>query len=77
MRALQKSLRLRLKMQGLTSRAFIHQSYINDKRITTLVSNKRLEYLGDAVLELAVTEYLYCKYPDEREGMLTKLRACS
>lgn len=54
--------------------AFTHRSYVNEHKKTARVHNERLEFLGDAVLELAVTEYLYNTY-DEPEGILTNWRS--
>lgn len=55
--------------------AFTHRSYLNEHRGVNLKHNERLEFLGDAVLELVITEYLFQKYPDEPEGMLTAYRS--
>lgn len=54
--------------------AFTHRSYVNEHKKTVHVHNERLEFLGDAVLELAVTEYLYANY-EEPEGILTNWRS--
>ena len=54
--------------------AFTHRSYINEHRKTTQEHNERLEFLGDAVLELIVTEYLYANFSDP-EGILTNWRS--
>ncbi len=54
--------------------AFTHRSYVNEHKKTVRVHNERMEFLGDAVLELAVTEYLYATY-DEQEGILTNWRS--
>lgn len=54
--------------------AFTHRSYLNEHKKTVKEHNERLEFLGDAVLELVVTEYLYCTY-DEPEGILTNWRS--
>ncbi|MEK7513546.1 MAG: ribonuclease III [Patescibacteria group bacterium] len=54
--------------------ALTHRSAVNETKGNT-VSNERLEFLGDAVLELIVSDYLYQHYPDKPEGELTKLRA--
>ncbi|HSH56012.1 MAG TPA: ribonuclease III [Candidatus Limnocylindrales bacterium] len=54
--------------------AFTHRSYVNEHKKTVSVHNERLEFLGDAVLELVVTEYLYTNY-DEPEGTLTNWRS--
>lgn len=54
--------------------AFTHRSYVNEHRKTAKEHNERLEFLGDAVLELVVTEFLYSNYPDP-EGILTNWRS--
>lgn len=54
--------------------AFTHRSYLNEHRKSTKEHNERLEFLGDAVLELVVTEYLYAEF-DEPEGVLTNWRS--
>jgi ribonuclease-3 len=55
--------------------AFVHKSYLNEHRKLKNDHNERLEFLGDAVLELIVTEHLYKKYPKEGEGVLTNWRS--
>jgi len=55
--------------------AFVHRSYLNESSDQDLENNERLEFLGDAVLELVVTEFLYNKYTDKPEGELTALRS--
>lgn len=55
--------------------AFTHRSYINETRERGLDHNERLEFLGDAVVELSVTDFLYKKYPKSNEGDLTSYRA--
>ncbi len=59
---------------GLLIIAFTHRSYLNEHRKTVFEHNERLEFLGDAVLELAVTEYLFINYRDP-EGVLTNWRS--
>jgi ribonuclease-3 len=59
----------------LLRQALIHSSYSNEHRMDKLYNNERLEFLGDAVLEVISSEYLYHKYPDYPEGKLTRLRA--
>jgi ribonuclease-3 len=54
--------------------AFTHRSYVNEHKKSVSEHNERLEFLGDAVLELVVTDYLYMKY-DEPEGILTNWRS--
>jgi len=63
------------KNKELLRRAFTHRSYLNENRGAESSHNERLEFLGDAVLELMVTEYLFEKYPDSNEGDLTAYRA--
>jgi ribonuclease-3 len=60
---------------NLLREAFTHRSYLNEHRGTGMRHNERLEFLGDAVLELVMTEYLFAKYPDEPEGKLTAYRS--
>ena len=55
--------------------AFTHSSYANDHRDEQIRNLERLEFLGDAVLEVTVSEYLYHKYPNYPEGQLTRMRA--
>ena len=59
----------------LIESAFTHRSYINENRTPGREHNERLEFLGDAVLELVVTEFLYAMYPNKTEGDLTAYRA--
>ena len=59
----------------LLKQAFTHSSYVNEQRRKPYEDNERLEFLGDAVLELTVSKFLYLKYPMMSEGELTKLRA--
>ncbi len=63
------------KNKELLKQAFIHRSYINENPGSNLSHNERLEFLGDAVLELVVTDYLYRKYPLLNEGELTAIRS--
>ncbi|HLR66113.1 ribonuclease III [Virgibacillus alimentarius] len=59
----------------LLKQAFTHSSYVNEHREDTFSDNERLEFLGDAVLELSVSQYLYKKHIHMPEGEMTKLRA--
>ncbi len=63
------------KDKALLKQAFVHRSYINENRTLGLEHNERLEFLGDAVLELAITNYLYKRFPEYNEGELTSLRS--
>ena len=66
---------VKFKDKNLLRQAFIHRSYLNENPSLGLEQNERLEFLGDAALELAITEYLYKKYPKKTEGEMTALRA--
>lgn len=68
------SLGITVNDEHLIQNAFVHRSYLNESKEFEN-SNERLEYLGDAVLELATSHYLYNTYPDFQEGMLTNMRA--
>lgn len=59
----------------ILTQAFIHRSYINENPKSGLEHNERLEFLGDAVIELIVTDYLYRTYPTHHEGDLTAYRS--
>ncbi len=72
---LEKKLGLNFKNKELLTQAFCHRSYLNENPDSLLENNERLEFLGDAVLELIVTEHLYQKYPKKSEGELTSWRA--
>src|SRR3989338_9853624 len=71
----EKKTKIVFKDKNLLKQAFIHRSYINENPKTGLVHNERLEFLGDAVLELIVTNFLYKKYPNYTEGELTSIRS--
>ena len=72
---LEKKLGLKFKNKDLLVQAFCHRSYLNENPNFYLENNERLEFLGDAVLELVITEYLFQKYPKKSEGELTNWRA--
>ena len=61
--------------ETLLETAFTHTSYANEHRLLKISHNERLEFLGDAVLQLIISEYLYTKYPKRPEGDLSKLRS--
>lgn len=63
------------KNEQLLKQALTHSSYANEKHLKKLSDNERLEFLGDAVLEVISSEFLYENYPNLTEGELTKLRA--
>ncbi|AQQ55108.1 ribonuclease III [Planococcus lenghuensis] len=72
---LQQELGITFKQPTLLYQAFTHSSYVNEHRKRYYTDNERLEFLGDAVLELSVSHYLFKHYPKMSEGELTKLRA--
>ena len=63
------------KNDQLLKQALTHSSYANEKHLKKLSDNERLEFLGDAVLEVVSSEFLFQNYPELTEGQLTKLRA--
>ena len=71
----EKSLNISFKNKDLLTQAFCHRSYLNENPDFYLSHNERLEFLGDAVLELITTEYLFRNYPDKPEGEMTGWRA--
>jgi ribonuclease III len=73
--SLEKKLNLKFKNKDLLIQAFCHRSYLNENPDFYLNNNERMEFLGDAVLELIVTENLFQKYPKKSEGELTNWRA--
>jgi ribonuclease III len=72
---LEDQIGLHFKDWHLLRVAFVHRSYLNEHKASTLEHNERLEFLGDAVLELVTTEYLFHNYPTEPEGVLTNWRS--
>ena len=71
----QKKYNLKFSNIELLNQAFIHTSYTNENNIDILNSYERLEFLGDAVLKLIISDILYNNFSDYKEGKLTKLRA--
>lgn len=71
----EKIISYEFKDKNLLKKAFSHSSYANEKRKQGIESNERLEFLGDAVLELVISEYIYKNFPKMPEGELTKFRA--
>ncbi|HEY4528470.1 MAG TPA: ribonuclease III [Candidatus Paceibacterota bacterium] len=66
---------IKFKDERLLKQAFTHRSYINENRGSALLHNERMEFLGDAVLELVITDYLYERMKDASEGEMTALRS--
>jgi len=72
---LENKLEYKFNNPSLLLQAITHSSYANEMKMSKESNNERLEFLGDAVLELITSEYVYNKYKDLPEGDLTKLRA--
>jgi ribonuclease-3 len=72
---LEKKMGIKLKDKDLMKITFTHKSYLNEHKKEGLESNERIEFLGDAVLELAVTNHLFEHYPDQTEGQMTAFRS--
>jgi ribonuclease-3 len=60
---------------GLLRKALTHKSYANENQNLNLKDNERLEFLGDSVLDIVISEYMFNRYPDYPEGELAKMRA--
>lgn len=73
--ALQKKIGIKFHNTDLLHQAMVHRSYLNENPSFHLDHNERLEFLGDAVLELVVTDYLYLTFPKAPEGDMTNWRA--
>lgn len=72
---LQEKIGVRFHDESVLRQAFTHSSYVNEQRGKRIQDNERLEFLGDAVLELTVSQFLYKTFPKMSEGEMTKLRA--
>lgn len=72
---LENAIGYRFKNIQLLQNALTHSSYANERWHNSLLSNERLEFLGDSVLGMLVAEYLYRNFPDRPEGELTRMRA--
>lgn len=75
--AFEKKINIKFKSLELLKNALTHRSYINEWRGGKIQNNERLEFLGDAVLELLVSQLLFINYPDHSEGDLTSFRAAT
>ena len=72
---LEEAIGYRFQNITLLQNALTHSSYANERWHNSLLSNERLEFLGDSILGMVVAEYLYKQFPDRPEGELTKMRA--
>ena len=72
---LEEAIGYRFRNLALLQNAVTHSSYANERYHNSLMSNERLEFLGDSILGMVVAEYLYRTFPDRPEGELTRMRA--
>jgi ribonuclease-3 len=75
LRALQKAIGVSFKTEGILIQALTRRSYANEHRDWPYGNNERLEFFGDAVLELIVTEFVMANFSDKHEGELTEIRS--
>ncbi|BFD24758.1 MAG: ribonuclease III [Candidatus Parcubacteria bacterium] len=75
LKPLEKKIEVTFKNKDLLKQALTHRSYLNEHSESELGHNERLEFLGDAVLEIVITEFLYLNFPEVDEGALTNWRA--
>ncbi len=71
----EKTIGVDFKNKDILRQALTHRSFLNEHRGSKAEHNERLEFLGDAVLELAVTKFLFDQYPEKNEGDLTSIRS--
>jgi ribonuclease-3 len=71
----EKTINITFQNKDILKQAFVHRSYLNENKDFPIGHNERLEFLGDAVLELVITDYLYRKFPLKNEGDMTSLRS--
>jgi len=71
----EKIININFKNQDLLKQALTHRSFLNEHKSLKGKHNERLEFLGDAVLELVITDYLFNNYPDKNEGDMTSIRS--
>ncbi|MCL2169260.1 MAG: ribonuclease III [Defluviitaleaceae bacterium] len=72
---IEKIIGYRFKDKKILENALIHSSFVNENKAAHRIHNERLEFLGDAVLELVTSDYIFINFPDMSEGDMTKLRA--
>lgn len=75
LKELEDAIGYQFNSKELLTHALTHSSYTNDRKLDKKLCNERLEFLGDAVLEMISSEYIFINYPEKAEGELTKLRA--
>ena len=70
LKELEQKINYQFRNEQLLRQAMTHSSYVNEHRMDKLQCNERLEFLGDAVLEIVSSDFLYHKYPEKQEGCL-------
>lgn len=75
LKELEKNINYTFSDQSILKQALTHRSFLNEHKNEKIDSNERMEFLGDAILELWVSEYIYKNFPDFPEGKLTNLRS--
>lgn len=75
LKELQEKIGYQFKDEGLLKQAITHSSFANEQKINKLSNYERLEFLGDAVLEMVSSEFLFRENPEMPEGQLTRMRA--
>ncbi len=73
--ALEKRIRYTFRDKGLLENALMHSSYVNEQPVADIADNERLEFLGDAVLSLIISHLLMERFPELKEGELSKIRS--
>lgn len=71
----QRVIRYRFKNKNLLNQALTHRSYAHESPKTKIADNERLEFLGDSILGLAISDYVYRQFPDYQEGAMTQLKS--
>lgn len=72
---LERSLKIDFQNKDLLAQAMVHRSFLNENPNSSLSSNERMEFLGDAVLSFVISDFLYARFPHYQEGDLTNLRS--
>ncbi len=72
---LESTIKIKFKDKKLLNNVFVHRSYLNEHKSSTLPSNERLEFLGDSVLSLITSVYLFKHYPNLKEGDYTEIKS--
>ena len=77
LKTLQEKLGVKFKDPSLLAQSMVHRSYLNEVRQKELKSNERMEFLGDAILEFVISEWLFVEFPQYPEGTICPVFALS